>query len=392
MRTSGLVLGILVGVAGVVGLTTRGPVRGGPAEVTPGAAPSPRTEAVRVPGAPEGLAAVSYEGRPAPGLAVTLRAEPTGEGPITVRWVQAGGPPIALDDATGTTPRFIVPADAGLIEMVAFVSDGQRVESRRLSIPVEGAYAVGLRADAGDDQLARIGHRVTLNGLRSEPHGQIGFRWLQVGGPPATLAVEDGSVYSFVPTEPGLYRFALVVASAGVISAPDPVTVLVEAPPAAAVAPAVVPASAPPSPSLVEVVANLPGGPDVMADLGRAFRETAERVDLYGSYEELQSELSRRVEALLPADPAARRHWETQVFTPLSAPLVVAARRQGIDLSTAVGQRASLPNPLRRQIGDHFRAIARELGAGGVEEDGVTNQARPDAPVDPATADREDDR
>ena len=63
--------------------------------------------------------------------------------------------------------------------------------------------------------------------MRSEPRGQIAYRWVQTGGPIVRLKIEEGYVYSFVPTVPGIYRFALVVAASGEISEPDEVCVTV---------------------------------------------------------------------------------------------------------------------------------------------------------------------
>ena len=83
------------------------------------------------------------------------------------------------------------------------------------------------RADAGDDQVGLIGREITLNGMRSEPRGQLAYRWIQTGGPTVRLKIEDSYVYSFVPTVPGHYRFALVVAANGEISEPDEVSVTV---------------------------------------------------------------------------------------------------------------------------------------------------------------------
>ncbi len=82
------------------------------------------------------------------------------------------------------------------------------------------AEAAVLRADAGDDQVGFVGRQMTLNGSRSEPRGKIGYRWLQLGGPDVKLKIEDGYIFTFVPSEPGIYRFALVVGEGGRILGP----------------------------------------------------------------------------------------------------------------------------------------------------------------------------
>ena len=158
-----------------------------------------------------------------------------------------------------------------------------------------GSPAAGLKADAGDDIPGLVGHQVTLNGSRSEPRGRIGYRWLQVGGPKVRLKLEDRYVYSFVPTAPGLYRFALVVASGSEISEPATVTVTVGA--ATANAPAV---EAPESATIGEVaraaLASSPGGGDAANALSDAFLGVAERMDLYRSYGDVFLELTHRLE------------------------------------------------------------------------------------------------
>ena len=383
--------------AWVLAVPALDPVRGGPGPVAPPPPPAAESEPVSEdsPSIRGDLAAVRYEGRPAAGLQVTLRVTPRTREPLALRWVQTGGPPIALDDPTSPEARFIVPADSGLIELVLVVGDGRRVSTRRLTIPVEAGPVPGLKADAGDDQLGRVGHRVTLNGLRSEPHGRIGFRWVQVGGPEAALPVAEGAVFSFVPTAPGTYRFALVVATGGSISLPDVVEVAVvaaEDPSPPPTAPAAAAQSVPTlSQAAASALAALPGGREVGPELAEAFEATAERIDLYATYEELYAELSRRLEPLLPAEPAARQAWERGLFAPLSAPLVELARPYGVDLRTPEGFRSPLGDGLKRRIAGHFREIAAGFRPGGAEGEN-TDQARPAAPARSARGNREDDR
>lgn len=327
----------------------------------PKAAPGPAP----APGAPpDSLVRAAYTGRPAPGLRVTLRAEPLIDGPVAYRWVQVGGPAVALDDPAAAEPRFIVPDSPGLLEFALFAGDGRRAEAARLVVPIEGPdpTSTGLKADAGDDQLALVGRRVTLNALRSEPHGAIGFRWIQVAGPEAILAVEQGPIYSFVPAAPGLHRFALVVAKGGMISAPDFVEVHVgqlAAPPAPAAAPASTPEPAPsPGQFAAATLTGLPGGLVAAGPLAAAFEDSAARVDLYQSYEELYVELARRLEPILPTDPATRAAWERTLFVPLTGHLTEALRRRGLDLRTAEGLKAPWNDDIRRELSGQFREIA----------------------------------
>jgi hypothetical protein len=269
---------------------------------------------------------------------------------------------VVLDDPTSATPRFIVPAQAGLLEFVLVAADGNRATTFRLTVPVEGHHAgVDLQADAGDDQVAVVGRRVTLNGLRSEPQGKIGYRWIQVAGPEVALPVQDGATYSFVPTTPGLHRFALVVAHDGAISQPDPVEVMVGTVMAPAPPTPVAPPPAP-APTLGQfagsTLASLDGGREAAPELAAAFEEAAARVDLYDSYTELYSELSRRLEPILPADPARRRAWDQSLFGPLTAQVVQVMGQAGVDLRTPEGLHAPLPDVLRRALAAQFREMA----------------------------------
>jgi hypothetical protein len=303
-----------------------------------------------------------FEGRPAPGLQVQLKAVGAGSGPLSYRWIQTRGSEVTLDDPTSARPRFIVPERAGLLEFVLVAADGNQASTSRLTIAVEGGHpGVDLRADAGDDQVAVVGRRVTLNGLRSEPQGRIGFRWLQVAGPEVALPVEDGTTYSFVPTGPGTHRFALVVAHGEAISMPDMVEVrvgtLTGPEPVTPFAPP--PAPAPTLSQLAgQALAAVAGGPDVSEELAAAFEEAASRVDLYESYGELYGELSRRLEPVLPVDPGQRQHWDQALFAPLTAQVVQTLSQAGLDPRTPHGLSAPLPEDVRQRLAAQFREMA----------------------------------
>ena len=176
-----------------------------------------------------------------------------------------------------------------------------------------------LRADAGDDQLGIVGRQVTLNGFKSEPRGQIGYRWVQTGGPTVRLKLEDGYIYSFVPTVPGLYRFALVVGSGSRISQPDEVCVTVGSGTRGIVSRnEATPAESLPTQEIARAgMLALRLGPDVGEPLARTFDDTADRMDLYETYADAFAEMSRRLESVLPAG-AARRHSLERTALPAS--------------------------------------------------------------------------
>ena len=81
-------------------------------------------------------------------------------------------------------------------------------------------------------------------------------------------------------------------------------------------------------------------------------------MDLYQSYEDVFSEVSRRLEGSLPAEPAQRAVWAQMLFVPLSTRLVEQLRAVGLDLSRSDG--ASQPlNPVQKgRLVEQFRRIA----------------------------------
>ena len=68
--------------------------------------------------------------------------------------------------------------------------------------------------------------------------------------------------------------------------------------------------------------------------------------------------------AIVPQDPASRKTWQERLFAPLTAPLIAALRREGLDLLTPAGQAAPLNSPSATLIAEQFREMAsgfREL-------------------------------
>lgn len=330
----------------------------------PGASAEPR----EFPPEARPRAVVRVEGTPAPGLQITLDAEGSeGEG-LNYRWIQTDGPPVTLDDPQSRRARLTVPEGAGEIGFVLVVGNSAGIDSAAVSVPVElrGRQPVDqdLQADAGDDQVGMVGRQVTLNGSRSEPRGRIGYRWVQMSGPRVRLKMEDGYIYSFVPTAPGLYRFALVVATGGRISEPDAVSVTV----AAALPSSPEGGAAGVRPETVEAIArsalaSLDGGPAVADDLGDAFEAIAQRMDLYGSYAEAFQELSRRLDVIVPVEPARRDLWAGRIFAPLTARMIEAVRLEGLDLGQPAGQSAPLNENQRARLAEQFRSMSEGFRA-----------------------------
>ena len=248
----------------------------------------------------------------APGLRVTLDGSGSTGRHLWYRWVQIQGPPTSLDGEDQAIASLTIPADAYSLAYLLVVGNSAGADVANLAIPIESrrrsAQAAGLRADAGDDQIGRVGSQVTLNGVRSASSGRSGYRWIQMAGPKVLLKIEDGHIFTFVPPANGLYQFALVVATGSEISEPDLVTVAVGVP---LPAPADEPASA--QVSLKDVartaLSSIDGGPSAAADLGDTFEEIAFRIGLYSSYAELMAELTCRLEEIVPAEAGPRSAW-----------------------------------------------------------------------------------
>ncbi|MEO6807585.1 MAG: hypothetical protein ABI353_00535 [Isosphaeraceae bacterium] len=226
------------------------------------------------------------------------------------------------------------------------------------------------KADAGDDQIGLVGRRITLNGSLSEPSGQLGYRWIQLGGPQAVSMVQDQYILSFTPQVPGVYRFALLVAADSAISEPATVDVTVGIPPAplataappVAQPPALVPPPPPPPPidELARTaLASLNDGASAAEPLSSTFEALADRMDLYKSYSDLFSEMSRRLDAFVPREPAIRAVWIDRLFTPLTGRMVEQLRVEGLDLTHPGAASVPLTPAQKVKLVELFRSISQ---------------------------------
>lgn len=84
-------------------------------------------------------------------------------------------------------------------------------------------------AEAGLGVLAFVGDTVELNGTGStDPEGdELAFTWTQVGGPPVELGGAMTAKPKFSVTDPGTFRFQLVVNDGTADSPVDDVAVVV---------------------------------------------------------------------------------------------------------------------------------------------------------------------
>jgi hypothetical protein len=306
-------------------------------------------------------AVAHYEGNACPGLPILLRGDRS-VGANLYRWIQTGGPAVELDNPTSSTPRLKVPEVASLLRFALVVANASGTDVVDLTIRVVGRTGPSgdpnLKADAGDDQLGVVGRQITLNGSRSQPRDQVGYRWVQVAGPRVRLELEDGYIYSFVPQAPGIYQFALVVARGSEMSRPDVVTVSVGNP----ASPFGIQATPEPPEALHDVaraaLGQVPGGLDLAPALAEAFDFVADRMDLYQSYAEAYSELSRRLSTLLPNDPVRRAVWDERLFAPLTARLIEGMRREALDLRLPEAQTTPLTSGQRARLAELFRAMS----------------------------------
>ena len=215
------------------------------------------------------------------------------------------------------------------------------------------------RADAGDDLIGLVGRRVTLNGRSSTPAGRIGFRWFQVEGPPVNIRAEVGDVLTFLPEEPGTYRFALVVAEAGSISEPDFATVLIVAEaPGIGRAPAV-PARAPPR-------KRPPGGPSIRSRMGPRLPELSPRRSRKSPVASISTRhmptCSRGpLHAWNPSCPPTPRGGPhgTNASSSRSRPACSTTCAVGLDLSRPDAMAAPLSAAHRKRVAGLFRAMAK---------------------------------
>jgi hypothetical protein len=317
-------------------------------------------------------AVIRVDGKPAPGLQLTLHAEGSTENNVRFRWVQTRGPAVQLIDPSAKTARFTVPEGTGPMGFMLVASNAQGVDVASVSIPLEGlsrsaeSANAPLRADPGDDQLGLVGRQVTLNGVRSEPKGNIGYRWVQVGGPPVRLKIEDGYIYSYVPTAPGVYRFALVVGSGSQLSEPSVVTVTVgSGTPRPAADQVSASASVPAAPVAIPTqevartgLASVGGMTQLGEDLARIFEDVSDKMDLYETYTDAFSELSRRLEDVFSRDPARRNLLVERVFTPLTTRIIEVLQAEGLDLRSPQGQAAALASNQKTALAEQFRLMA----------------------------------
>ncbi|WP_165231212.1 hypothetical protein [Aquisphaera insulae] len=306
-----------------------------------------------------------------PGARLALEAGKNAPEGTRFRWIQTEGPPVSIGDSTRPSIQVTIPAGADRLAFLLIAANDQEVRAARVIVPIKGSPtnswgsgpSAAVKADAGDDQIGLVGHRVTLNGSRSTPSRGRAVRWLQVAGPPVVSPQADGDFFSFVATTPDVYKFLLIVAAGGELSEPDEVAVVVGSPPGPPPA-----AAMPAPPTLNQVLSSalpdLPRGDTLSSPIADIMEVIAERANLYESYAAIQSELSRRLDVIMPRDPQIRTAWNEKVFAPVTQAMTHQLLAAGLDFT----QPQSLNQPLtprhKELVREQFQNLARAFRAG----------------------------
>ncbi|WP_435016166.1 PKD domain-containing protein [Tundrisphaera sp. TA3] len=357
--TMALGLGLLLNASAAPGQATLPPDAAiGPPVADVGPVPIPESGPLR--------SAPRVDGTVSPGLRVNLDGTASSGGKLWYKWLQTQGPKVTLINPGNAVARFTVPADAARLGFVLVVGNDSGVDARPVTVEVENPGHVEedltLRADAGDDQAGKVGRRVTLNGVRSEPRGKLRYRWIQTGGPKVTLPATDGPTCSFVPPAAGQYRFSLVVATpSGHLSEPSTVSVAVGG---TARVSATDPDGGPPMAidELARVaLSSIDGGTMYADDLSKIFDAVADRMETYRSYTDAANEMTRRLDVVVPRDKDRRAVWVENLFAPVMARVVAGMKDEGIDLTRPEAQTKPLNSDQRARLAEQFRFTAAGL-------------------------------
>ena len=172
-----------------------------------------------------------------------------------------------------------------------------------------------------------------------------------------------------------------MVAVGGVISAPDEVTVIVgDASPGSGPTPVPpldprpsgpTPLAATPAPALLPTAEQVLGlalprlseGRQVAGQVADVFESVAGRVDLYTSFAELQDELRRRLDVVIPVEALQRQAWVQTVFQPLTLTTASQLAASGVDLQSPASLGQALTPEQRQGVRSHFMMLARAFRA-----------------------------
>lgn len=200
------------------------------------------------------------------------------------------------------------------------------------------------------------GRTVTLS-YQGPVEAGVRLRWVQVEGP--IVVIDDPTAAQarvIVPDAQGVLGFLLAVGNSAGIETTRVSVSIAPGPPR----------DSAPEPSLTTIgdalrrlMSGVPNASEVAEGLASAFDDCAARVDLYRCYDELFSELSRRLDGVVPREPATRAIWLERVFLPLTDRLADEIRPTGLDLRQPAGRAVALTEAQKRRLADTFHALAR---------------------------------
>ena len=121
------------------------------------------------------------EGTAAPGLRIVLDAASSQGEDLRYFWLQTKGPRVAIPRPDAARVQVLVPGEAAELAFTLIVAGRAGVDRKDVAVPLllhetPNLPDAELTADAGDDQTAIVGHRVTLNGARSMPREGLAYR------------------------------------------------------------------------------------------------------------------------------------------------------------------------------------------------------------------------
>ena len=150
-------------------------------------------------------------------------ADPTAG--VSYHWTQVEGPSVSLDDPDVAAPTF-TPTEEGTYVFQLVVRDSQATSNPdRILILVGNKKPV---ANAGRDRLCPTQGYIQLDGTGSRDADTLDvltYAWTQLEGPTVSLSGTSSATPWFVATEPGIYRFRLIVNDGFVDSEPDEVKI-----------------------------------------------------------------------------------------------------------------------------------------------------------------------
>ena len=109
-------------------------------------------------------------------------------------------------------------------------------------------------------------------------------------------------------------------------------------------------------------------GRQVAAQVADVFESVAGRAELYTSFAELQDELRRRLDVVVPAEPLQRQAWAQTVFQPLTQVTAGQLAASGVELQSPQSQSQPLTPEQWQGVRSHFLMLARAFRSASATE------------------------